>query len=72
MDDALAPVELIVIFDAELPGVLRHHPHLLDALGVRVRLGAIGGRDVVVDDRERLLRRAHLALGQAQALERLR
>src|SRR5581483_12185637 len=35
-------------------------------------LGAIGGRDVVVDDRERLLRRAHLALGHTQALEGLR
>ena len=33
---------------------------------------AVGGRHVVVDDGERLLRRAHLAAGDAQALEGLR
>ena len=35
-------------------------------------LAAVGGLDVVVDDGERLLRRAHLAAGHAQPLERLR
>ena len=72
VDDALALVELVVIFDAEFPGVLRHHPHLLDAFGIGIGLGAIGGRDVVVDHGQRLLRRAHLAPGGAQAFERLR
>ena len=35
-------------------------------------LRAVGGRHVVVDDGERLLRGAHLAAGEAQALEGLR
>ena len=72
VDDALAPVELVVIFDAEFLGVLRHHPHLLDALRIGIGLGAIGSRDVVVDDGERLFRRVHLAPRRAQAFERLR
>ena len=72
VDDALALVELVEILDAEFPGVLGHHPHLLDAFGIGIGLGAIGGRDVVVDDGQRLLRRAHLAPGLTQALEGLR
>jgi hypothetical protein len=63
---------MVVPGSAELLGVRRHHPHLLDAFGVRVRLGAVGGRDVVIDDGERLLRRAHLAFRRAQAFECLR
>ena len=35
-------------------------------------VAAVGGRHVVVDDGERLLRRAHLAVREAQALEGLR
>ena len=35
-------------------------------------LRAVGGRHVVIDDGERLLRRAHLAAGHAQAFEGLR
>ena len=35
-------------------------------------LAAVGGRDVVIDHGERLLGRAHLAAGHAQALEGLR
>ena len=42
------------------------------AFGIVDALGAVGGRHVVVDDGERLLRRAHLAAGHAQALEGLR
>ena len=72
VDDALALVELVVIFDAEFLGVLRHHPHLLDALRIRIGFGAVGGRDVVVDHGQRLLRRANLAARRAQALEGLR
>jgi hypothetical protein len=72
MDDALTLVELVVIFDAEFPGVVGQCLDLLDAFRVGVRLGAVGGRHVVVDDGQRLLRRAHLASGGAQAFERLR
>lgn len=70
--DALALVVLVVIFDAEFLGVLRHHPHLLDAFGIGIRLGTVGGRDVVIDHGQRLLRRVHLAPRRAQAFERLR
>ena len=45
---------------------------LLDAFRIGIRLGAIGGRHVVIDHGERLLRRVHLAAGHAQAFERLR
>ena len=53
-------------------GVLRHHPHLLDAFRIRIGLRAIGGRDVVIDHGERLFGRADLAPGRAQAFEGLR
>ncbi len=70
--DALARVELVVIFDAELARVLGQFLDLLAALGIVDAAAAVGGLDVVVDDGERLVRRAHLAAGQPQALERLR
>ena len=70
--DALTPVELVVVFDAEFPGVLFHDPHLLDAFRVRIGFGAIGGRDIVIDHSKSLLRCANLASGGAQPLERLR
>ena len=45
---------------------------LLAALGIGDAVAAVGRLDVVVDDGERLLRRAHSAAGQPQALEGLR
>ena len=72
VDDALTLVEFIVIFDAELAGVLRHLLDLQAALGIDDAAAAIGRLDVVIDDGERLFRRAHLAAAQAQAFERLR
>jgi hypothetical protein len=71
VDDALTLVVLVEIFDAEFPGVVSHHAHLLDALRVGIRFRAVGGRDVVVDHGQRLLRRVNLAAGGAQAFERL-
>ena len=65
-------VELVVIFDAELARVPGQFLDLLAALWILDAAAAVGGLDVVVDDGERLLRRAHLAPGHAQALERLR
>ena len=72
VDDALALVELVVIFDAEFPRVLRHDPHLLDALRIRIGFRPVGGGDVVVDHGQRLFRRANLAPGGTQTLEGLR
>ena len=72
VDDALAAVELVVIFDAEFARVLGELLDLQPALRIGDALAAVGRLDVVVDDGERLLRRAHLAAGQAQAFERLR
>ena len=72
VDDALPGIELVVIFDPELARVLGQLLDLLAALGIGDAAAAVGGLDVVVDDGERLFRRAHLAARDAQALERLR
>ena len=72
VNDALAAVELVVIFDAEFLRVDRQLLDLLAAFGIGDAAGAVGGLDVVVDDGERLLRRAHLASGHAKPLESLR
>ena len=72
VDDALIRVELVIIFDAELARVPGQLLDLLAALGIGDAAPAIGGLDVVVDDGERLVRRAHLAAGHPEPLERLR
>ena len=72
VDDALALVELVEIFEPEQLGVLGQIGDLRRAFRVGVGQVAVGGRHVVVDHAERLFRRAHLAAGEAQALERLR
>ena len=69
---ALAAVELVVIFDAELLGVGGERLDLLAALGIGDAVAAVGRLDVVVDDGERLFGGPHLAPGHPQALERLR
>ena len=72
MNDALAPVVLVVIFEPEFAGIFRELLDLRLALGIADRLRAVGGRHIVVDDGESLLRRPHLAAGQAQSFEGLR
>ena len=72
VDHALALVELVVIGDAELAGVLGQRRDLFGAFRIGIGFGAIGGRHVVVDHGQRLLRRVHLAAGGAQPFERLR
>ena len=72
MDDALAAVALVVILDAEFARVLGQRGDLQRGLRIVDAKGAVGGRDVMVDHGERLLRRAHLAPRHAQALEGLR
>ncbi len=72
VDDALPLVELVEVLDAEVARVGGERLDLDAAVVVVDALGAVGGRHVVVDDGERLLRRAHLAARHAQAFERLR
>src|SRR5579863_424298 len=72
VDDALAAIVLIIIFDAEFTGVLGHLLDLQPAFRILDALGAVGGLDIVVDHGERLLRRADLAAGHPEPLESLR
>src|SRR5271157_4475125 len=61
VDDSLAGIELVVIFDAEFARVAGELLDLEAALGIGDAGPAVGRLDVVVDDGERPLRRAHLA-----------
>ena len=61
VDDALALVELVVIFEIEEFGVLGEISDLRLALRIGILLPAVGGRYVVIDHEQRLIRRAHLA-----------
>ncbi len=70
--DALAMVEFVVIFDAELSRVLGQRLNLERRLGIVDALAAVGRRHVVIDHGERLLRSMDAAARHAQALERLR
>ena len=73
VDDALAEVVLGIIFDAEIGGVPGQRLDLDAAfLVLDAELAVRRGRHVVVDDGQRLFGMAHLAAGQAQALEGLR
>jgi hypothetical protein len=72
VDDALALVELVEIFEPEQLSVLGEIRDLRRAFRIRVGQVAIGGRYIVVDHAESLLRRAHLAASEAQSLECLR
>ncbi len=72
VDDALPGVELVEILDAEIAGVLGQRLDLGRALGIVDAVRAVGGRHVVVDDGQRLLRVAHAATRHAQPLEGLR
>src|SRR3954447_11301598 len=72
VDDALALVELVEIFEPEQLGVLGEIRDLRRAFRIRVGQVAIGGRYIVVDHAERLFRRSHLAASEAQSLECLR
>jgi len=72
VDDSLPAVALVEIFDAEIARVPSQRLHLQRRFGIVDALGAVGGRNIVVDDGKRLFRRPHLALAQPQALEGLR
>jgi hypothetical protein len=73
VDDALPAVGLVIIFDAEIGGVLRQRLDLNAAFLVLDAEFAVGrGRHVVVDDGQRLRRLAHRPAGHAQPFEGLR
>ena len=72
VDDPLPLIEGVVIFDAEIPGVLGERRDLDGALGIGIGQRAVGGGDVVIDHGQRALGRPDLALVHAQALEGLR
>ncbi len=72
VDDALAQIDLVVIIDAEIGGVLGQRLDLDAAFRIGDAVRAVGGRHVVIDDGERLFGMADLATGQSQALEGLR
>ena len=65
-------VEFVEILDAEVLRAFSASASICASLSGSGCRRAVGGRHVVVDDGERLLRRAHLAARHAQALERLR
>src|SRR5208282_5145342 len=72
VDDALARIELVIIFDPELARVSGQLLDLLAALRIGDAALAVGGLDVVVDDGQGLVRRAYLAARHPEAFERLR
>src|SRR5690606_5437410 len=64
--DALPNIELVVVLDAEILGVLRQSFDLNLALGVVDTEPAIRSGHVVIDDGKRFLWRTYLAIGHAQ------
>ncbi len=72
VDDALPVIELIVIFDAEMRGVVGERLHLDRRFRVGDALRTVGGRHIVIDHGQRPLRRMHRAAGEAQTLKGLR
>ena len=71
MDNALALVALMEIFDAEILGVLGQGFNLDAAFFLGNALAAVGGRHIVVDHGQGALGVAHLAARQAQAFKGL-
>src|SRR5690606_1246695 len=70
--DALTPVTLGIIFDAEIGGILGQSLDLNAAFLVLDTVDAVRrGRNIVIDNRQRLFRMAHLAASHAQAFESL-
>ena len=71
VDDALAAVMFVEIFDAEIAGVDRQLVDLGLALGIGDRQRTVGGRHVVIDHSQGLVRRMDGAAGEAQAFKGL-
>ena len=71
VDNALALIELVEIFDAEFTGVFGQSRHLGRGFWVRDTMRAVGCRNVVVDHSQRLFRRANLTARHTQAFNSL-
>ncbi len=71
VDDALTLIELVVVFEIEEFRVFGQIRDLGRAFRIGIGQMAVGGRHVVIDHEEGLIRRVHLAAGQPQAFERL-
>ncbi len=71
MDNSLAFVEFIVVFNPELAGVGAQGVHLKLAFGIVDAFGAIRGGDIVIDDRQREFRASDLALVVTQTFKSL-
>ncbi len=72
MNYPLSIIELVEIFDSEILGILGERGDLLGAFRIRIWFRTVGGRHIVIDDRECLFRCVHFAPGGAQAFESLR
>ena len=70
--NALPAVELVEIFEAEQLCVFREIGDLCGALGIRIGLGAVGRRHVVVDHQQRFSGGPYRQTGAPQPCERLR
>ncbi len=71
MNDALTAVMFVEIFDAEFAGVDRQLVNLRLALRIGDRQRTVGGRHVVIDHSQGLVRRVDRASGEAQAFKGL-
>src|SRR5262249_43393997 len=69
--DALTLIELIIVFDAELGAIIRERLDLKRALRIVNAFSTVGGRHVMIDNGESLLRRADAAARHAQPFESL-
>ena len=72
MDNSLAEVALVEIFDAKFLGIGGELRNLNAAFGIVDAMRAVRRRHIVIDHGERLLRRADTPAAQPQALEGLR
>ena len=72
MNDALALIELVIIVDTEMLGVVGKRCDLNGRVRIVDPLGAVRRRDIVIHNGQRLLRRAHFAASRAQTLKGLR
>jgi hypothetical protein len=70
--NALALVEFIIIFEPKQFGVFRQVGHLRSTLRIWIGIPAVGSRHVVVDYKQRLVRRVDPEAGKPQRRKRLR
>ena len=72
VDNALTLVELVEILDTEFTGIFSQRRHLRGRFRIGDAMRPVGGRHVVINHRQGLFGRAHLALAHPQTFESLR